>query len=126
LTNSAIAKLLAVAAESAKMPLQKALRKASGKALFWEEEAAVLIEQNRSLADELPGVGTSLDRIIRRWIEDPPDVPKSPDIRRGFLTLTEARTILAQSAAPQVRGDLQMHTVWSGCSGTIEEMARAP
>lgn len=125
LSNSDIAELLAVAAETAKMPLQKALRRASRKALFWEEEAAVLLEQSRSLAEELPGVGTSLDRIIRRWIDDPPEVPKPPELRRNFLTLTEARAILANSSVPRVNGDLQMHTVWSDGSGTIEEMARA-
>ena len=125
LPNSTIAELLAVAAESAKIPLQKALRRASRKALFWEEEASTLVEQNRSLTDELPGVGPSLDRIIRRWIDDLPEVPKPPEIRHQFLTLTEARAILANSSALRVNGDLQMHTVWSDGSGTIEEMARA-
>lgn len=125
LSNSDIAELLAMAAETAKMPLQKALRRASRKALFWEEEVAVLLEQSRSLAEELPGVGTSLDRIIRRWIDDPPEVPKPPELRRNFLTLTEARAILANSSLSRVYGDLQMHTVWSDGSGTIEEMARA-
>ena len=125
LQNSAIAELLAIAAESAKMPLQKALRRASRKALFWEEEASTLVEQKRSLTDELPGVGPSLDRIIRRWIDDGCEPPKPPEIRTGFLTLTEARTILAQSTPLQVKGDLQMHTMWSDGSGTIEDMARS-
>jgi len=125
LRNSAIAELLAVAAESAKMPLQKALRRASRKALFWEEEASVLLEHNRSLSDELPGVGQSLDRIIRRWMDDPPDTPKVPEIRSNFLTLTEARAILAKSKSEPAKGDLQMHSVWSDGSGSIEDMARA-
>ncbi len=125
LRNSAIAELLAVAAESAKMPLQKALRRASRKALFWEEEASVLLEQNRPLSDELPGVGPSLDRIIRRWMDDPPDTPKVPEIRSNFLTLTEARAILAKSKSEPAKGDLQMHSVWSDGSGSIEDMARA-
>ena len=51
LTNADIAELLAVAAESAKMPLQKALRRASRKALMWPEEAATLVQEERSLTE---------------------------------------------------------------------------
>jgi putative hydrolase len=126
LGNAAIAELLAVAAESAKMPLQKALRRASRKAFLWPEEATQLLQQNRTLT-ELPAVGPSLNRIIRGWIEKPPIPPRPPEIRNGFLTLTEARAILAGNPAwaARVRGDLQMHTAWSDGSGTIEEMARS-
>jgi hypothetical protein len=56
LTNSDIAELLATDAEAAKQPLQKALRRASRKAFLWPEEAAQLIQQERSL-EELAGVG---------------------------------------------------------------------
>jgi hypothetical protein len=107
------------------MPLQKAQRRAARKALFWKEEPASLVNQDRSLSKELSGVGPFLGRMIRRWIKDPPDIPKPPDIRRGFLTLTEARTILERSATTRVKGDPQMHTLRSDGSGTIEEMARA-
>lgn len=124
LSNSEIAELLAITAESAKMPLQKALRRASRKALFWEDEAADIVHQGRSLM-ELAGVGPSLDRIIRRWMDDPPDSLKPPDTRKGFMTLPAARAILAKSAMPRLNGDLQMHTVWSDGSGSIEDMARA-
>ena len=126
LTNEALAELLALAAEKAKMPLQKALRRASRKAFLWPDEVAVLLQQNRSLT-ELPGVGPSLDRIIRAWIENPPVIPAPPSIREGFLTLPQARTMLANKSANATgpRGDLQMHTQWSDGSGTIEEMARA-
>jgi histidinol phosphatase-like PHP family hydrolase len=123
LSNSTLAELLAVAAETAKMPLQKALRRASRKAFLWEEEAALLVLQGRPLT-ELPGVGPSLDRIIRRWIENPPDV-STPQIRKGFLTLPEARTTIGKRDALRVKGDLQMHTAWSDGSGSIEDMARA-
>ena len=44
--NSSIAELLAVAAEKAKMPLQKALRRASRKAFLWPEEAALMLGAN--------------------------------------------------------------------------------
>jgi histidinol phosphatase-like PHP family hydrolase len=124
--NSSISELLALAAESAKMPLQKALRRASRKALMWPDEAAVLVEEDRSLT-ELPGVGPSLNKIIRRWIDDPPEIPTAPEIRAHFLTLTEARAALAKQPAwpAQVKGDLQMHTQWSDGSGTVDEMAQA-
>jgi histidinol phosphatase-like PHP family hydrolase len=125
-TNLEIAELLAVAAESAKMPLQKAFRRASRKAFLWPEEASELVDQERSLT-ELPAVGPTLDRIIRQWIEGPPDIPSPPEIRKSFLTLTEARRALAKNAAWSrlVKGDLQMHTAWSDGSGSIEDMARA-
>jgi putative hydrolase len=125
-SNSVIAELLAVAAESAKMPLQKALRRASRKAFMWPEEAIAIIQAGRSLT-ELPGVGPTLDRIIREWMNNPPDVPSRPAIREGFLTLTEARQILdrAPDWLSGVKGDLQMHTTWSDGAGSIAEMARA-
>src|ERR1700735_1811932 len=93
LSNADIAELLAVAAESAKQPLQKAVRRASRKALLWPEEAAHLIEQERSL-EELPGIGPALSKIIGRWIHDPPDyIPKPPEIRSGFShdTISQVR-----------------------------------
>jgi histidinol phosphatase-like PHP family hydrolase len=126
LSNARIAELLALAAEEAKMPLQKALRRASRKAFLWTEEVGNLVEEGRSLT-ELPAVGPALDRIIRAWVADPPDAPAPRDIRTGFLTLTEARAALAAnpSRAHGLKGDLQMHTQWCDGSGTIEEMARA-
>src|ERR1700749_1579651 len=96
LTNAQIAELLTVAAESAKQPLQKALRRASRKAFLWPEEAKNLIQEGRSL-EELPGVGPSLSKIIKRWLDNPPDVPKPPEIRAGFRTLLQAQTILADN-----------------------------
>jgi histidinol phosphatase-like PHP family hydrolase len=139
ISNAEIAELLAVAAETAKMPLQKALRRASRKALMWEEEASAMVAQGRSL-QELPAVGTSLERIINRWIEargmeargiegtgmeDAPALGSAPEIRKGFLTLTEARAVLAKHDGLRMNGDLQMHTRWSDGSGSVEDMARA-
>jgi hypothetical protein len=49
LDDSELLELLAVAADSAKQPLQKALRRASRKALLWPEEASQLISEGRSL-----------------------------------------------------------------------------
>jgi len=126
LTNAAIAELLAVAADSAQMPLQKALRRASRKAFLWEEEAGLMVKEGRSLT-ELPAIGPHLNRLIREWMEHPPTVPERPDTREGFLTLTEARALLASKPdwATNLKGDLQMHTLWSDGSGSIEEMARS-
>lgn len=124
LSNSQIAELLALAAETAKMPLQKALRRASRKAFMWEEEAAVLLGNEGSLT-RLAGVGTTLDRIIRQWIQGLPEVGLPPKIRRGFLSLPEARAILSKHSPLPVKGDLQMHTQWSDGSGSVEDMARA-
>jgi len=126
LTNTAIAELLAMAAQSAKYPAQKALRRASRHAFIWPEEAAVLVEQNRSLT-ELQSVGPYIEKLILGWFDKPPAVPAPPDIRRQFITMTEARAILSKKPSwlRQVRGDLQMHTTWSDGEGTIAEMADA-
>ena len=93
---------------------------------MWPEAAADIIQEERSLT-ELPGIGPSLNKIIRRWIDDPPDAPARPEIRAYFLTVTEARAALAKQPAwsAEVKGDLQMHTRWSDGSGTVEEMAQA-
>lgn len=125
-SNSEIAELLALAAEKAKMPLQKALRRASRTALMWPEEAAILLREGRSLT-ELPAVGPTLSRIIRSWVEEPPDIPKPAEIRANFLSATEAEAILAKKPnwSDDLKGDLQMHTAWSDGSGSIEDMARA-
>jgi hypothetical protein len=106
------------------MPLEKALRRALRKVLFWEEEAVNILAEGRSLT-ELPAIGVSLERILRRWIENPPEIPTPPEIRRNFLPLTEARWILAAKFSLRANGDLQMHTRWSDGSGSIEDMARA-
>src|SRR5207248_3693865 len=69
-----------------------------------------------------------LNRILQGWIEAPPDVSNPPEIRRSFLTLTQAQITLSNgdpSWTADLKGDLQMHTQWSDGSGTVEEMARA-
>jgi histidinol phosphatase-like PHP family hydrolase len=126
LTNSDLAELLARESETAQMPAQKALRRASRRALFWSEEAADLLKQGRELT-ELSAVGPYLKKLIEGWIEDPPAIPERPAIRHGFLTLTEARAVLSSKPSwlRGIKGDLQMHTNWSDGEGTIEEMANA-
>jgi histidinol phosphatase-like PHP family hydrolase len=48
-------------------------------------------------------------------------------VRREFLTLAQARKVLAKNPQWRARlnGDLQMHTEWSDGGGTISEMAAA-
>ncbi len=126
LTNADISELLATEAERASQPLRKAFRRAARKAFLWTDEASKLYEERRSLT-ELPGIGPYLEKIVRRWLEHPPLVPDPPDIRRNFLTWTQAHAILqnAPSWSQSVKGDLQMHSVWSDGSGSIQEMAEA-
>ncbi len=126
LDNSDIAELLAVASTTAKYPAQKALRRAARRAFLWPEQAADLLAAGRSLT-ELSGVGPFLEQVIRGWLQDPPPIPEPPALRQGFLTLPQARAALrAEPAwADALRGDLQMHSVWSDGSGTIADMAEA-
>jgi putative hydrolase len=126
LTNSQISELLANAGDDAKPPLSKAYRRASRRALLWPEEATSLYEAGRSLT-ELTGVGPYLEKIIGKWIESSPLLPSPPDIRENFLTRTQVRLILQKQPAwaSLAKGDLQMHTVWSDGSASIQEMAEA-
>lgn len=126
LNNCAIAELLALEAENASHFVQRALRRASRRAFLWDEEATDLLEQNRPLT-ELSGVGPYIEKLLLRWTEDPPRVPKPPAIRRDFLTIPQAREALAKKPSwlSEVKGDLQMHTQWSDGSGSIAEMVEA-
>jgi histidinol phosphatase-like PHP family hydrolase len=127
LRNRQIAELLASEGEKTEGYVRKAFYRAAHAAFMWPEEAWDLTRQNRSLT-ELTGVGPFLAKTILKWLENPPaQLEPPPEVRRNFLTLTEAREIL--SASPEwreeVKGDLQMHSNWSDGSGSIEEMAMA-
>ncbi len=126
LKNSDIAELLALKAETAKMPAQKALRRASRRALMWPEEAGDIVGSGRSLT-ELTGVGPYIERVIKDWIEKPSTLPTPPPVRRNFLTYADTQVILAKKPTwlMGIKGDLQMHTTWSDGEGTIAEMADA-
>ena len=126
LTNAEIAELLARQAEQTRPPAQRALRRASRRAFLWEEEASQLFCSRRSLT-ELSGAGPYIARLMKDWIAAPPRIPKPPPIRAGFITLPNARAALARQSGwlSGVKGDLQMHTVWSDGGSTITEMAKA-
>jgi hypothetical protein len=96
LTNADLAELLAREAEQARPPVSRALRRASRRAFLWPEEASHLLNGNRSLT-ELQSIGPYLDKLIRSWFADAPIVPAPPTVRTGFLTLTEAQTILEEN-----------------------------
>lgn len=126
LSNRDIAELLAQQAEDETGILSRAYRRAARSAFLWPEEVSDLIAQNRSLT-ELRGIGPFIEKQILQWIEKPHQIKTAPSIRRDFLSLAEARRLLA--ARPQwtkkLRGDLQMHTRWSDGSGTVAEMVDA-
>lgn len=125
LDNGSIAELLVREAETASGHREMAFRKAANEAFMWPEEAAEVAASGRSLR-EFPGIGPTLARQIYRWLDDPPKVAP-PELRREFLTLAQAKRILAKKPgwSALLQGDLQMHTQWSDGSGTIAEMAVA-
>jgi putative hydrolase len=127
LSNTDIAELLAQRAESETGILSRAFRRAARSAFLWPEEVIDLAAQNRPLT-ELRGIGPYIANQIRHWIDKPPRLSKRiPEIRRNFISLAEARRLLAIKPgwSKKLRGDLQMHTRWSDGSGTIREMADA-
>jgi len=91
---------------------------------MWPEEAVALVAEGRALT-ELHAIGPGLSARIEGWLENPPVELTPPPERRDFMTMAEARARLA--AAPAWResllGDLQMHTVASDGSLSLEAMA---
>lgn len=126
LRNEQLAELLARQADKARPPLTRTFRRASRRAFLWPDEAYSLHECGRTLT-ELQGIGPYLEKLIRGWLKDPPASSSPPAVRTGFLTLTQAQAILA--AQPDwfasIKGDLQMHSLWSDGSASIAEMAAA-
>jgi len=125
LFNSDIAELLAREAETLSGNLQRAFRRAARSAFLWHCEVWEIAAAGESLTS-LAGIGPFLEKRIEAWMEKPPFV-RPPSLRRDFLTLAKARSVLGENPkwARQLRGDLQMHTTWSDGSGTIAAMAEA-
>lgn len=126
LSNAEIAEMLAREAEHAKQPLQRALRRASRRALIWPDEVTTLCSRGESLT-QLSGIGPYLNRVILQWLSDLPESVHPPEIRQDFLTLAATRSIREKDLGlfERVCGDLQMHTTWSDGSASIQEMAEA-
>ena len=127
-TNAELAEMLARASQQEERSHRaRALRRASRAALYWREEAFELVEAGRPLA-ELRSVGPWLAEVLLGWLtgEDPREPPDPPPLRKGFLTLAEARAILAtQSYGREIRADLQMHSTYSDGKDTLREMVDA-
>jgi putative hydrolase len=127
LSNADLAELLAREAERESGILVRAYRRAARSAFLWPDQVSDLIASKRPLT-ELRSIGPFITKRIQRWIDKPPkEKLRVPAIRRDFLALADARVLLAKNPnwAPQLRGDLQMHTRYSDGSGTIAEMAEA-
>jgi histidinol phosphatase-like PHP family hydrolase len=127
-SNADLAELLAASSREAEGMRQRALKRAARSAFLWSEEAADLLHAGRNLT-ELHSVGPFIASQLRGWIENPPDDSSrgGDPLRADFLTLAEARRLLAAEPAwrSALCGDLHMHSTWSDGSGSIAEMAAA-
>ena len=127
LTNADLADLLASEAEHQTGTLARAYRRAARSAFLWPESVLVMLNRGDSLLG-LHGVGPFIGKKLTEWVNKPPkDRPRRDPDRRDFLTMADARILLARKPGWQqaLRGDLQMHTVWSDGSGTVADMAEA-
>jgi histidinol phosphatase-like PHP family hydrolase len=130
LSNAQVAELLYLAAESEPRDHRRqALQRAARSAYFaWGEEAAdVAAGPGRSLT-ELPSVGPWIARIVLHLLQDEDlEPPEPPPLRRGSLTLAQARATLAEEPEwrTSVRADLQMHTTYSDGRAALRDMVAA-
>src|SRR5688500_2586698 len=96
LTNAQVAELLIEEGEKAEGYVRKAFFRAAHSAFLWPVEAAELLAETKSLTS-LRSVGPFLSKTIAKWIETPPEeMPATPELRRNFLTLTQARQSLSK------------------------------
>ena len=127
ITNADLAELLAKESRDASDVLQRALKRAARAAFLWPQEASEL-HQGGGRLTELHGVGPRIAGMISGWMENPPprDEPGDP-LREDFLTMAEAKSILANDAkwSGRALGDLHMHTTWSDGAGSVAEIAAA-
>lgn len=127
MTNADLAELLALESRDADGVLQRAVKRAARAAFLWPHEAVELHHDGGRLT-ELHGVGPRIAAMISNWIENPaPREGERDPLREDFLTLAEARSILANDPRWITRclGDLQMHTTWSDGASSVGDMAAA-
>lgn len=125
-TNLQIAELLGRRAETADGHRRKAHERAAGAALMWREEAAAVAARSESL-ETLAGVGPSLARRIAEWLKEPGQLDEPPPARSGFRSYASALERLAPHPEwrRELRGDLQMHSIYSDGKACLRDMALA-
>lgn len=127
LRNIEIAELLARESDQHEGNKQKAARRASRHALSWPVEAAELVDDEDAKLTDLSAVGPWVARLIKGWLEDEPtgDLEPETDLRRDFQTLSQAKARVTRDPdwLEELLGDLQMHSVYSDGSLTVQEMA---
>jgi histidinol phosphatase-like PHP family hydrolase len=123
LSNGDLAILLGRQAQEERDHRRRALERASRAAMFWPEEATVVLATGRALT-ELPAVGPWVAERITALLDGPPAETEPDELRRDFLTVARAREVLAASPGwtDGIRGDLQMHTTHSDGSLPIADM----
>jgi histidinol phosphatase-like PHP family hydrolase len=126
LTNGDLSILLGARAQDERDHRRRALERASRAAMFWTEEAGSLLETARPLT-ELPAVGPWVAEQIAELVESPPAEIVADELHRGFLTVAQARAVLAADPGwtDGIRGDLQMHTTHSDGMLPVAEMVEA-
>lgn len=124
MTNLQLSEALALCIDRFEGNKQKALRRASRRALSWPEEAAAIVASGGSLTD-LPAVGPWVRDFVLELLENPQDIDDPPPLRAGFSTFAHARNVVAEHAdlRRDLKGDLQMHSVYSDGHATIRDMA---
>src|SRR5437763_11633533 len=99
LTNSDLADVLAQEAQPQSGTLARAYRRAARSAFLWPETVADMLARSDSLL-ELHGVGPFIARKLTDWVSKPPrERARLPIDRRDFLTMADARALLAQKPA---------------------------
>lgn len=126
LTNGQLALLLDRAANREDGHRRRALERAARAAMFWPLDAGALLDAGRELT-ELRSVGPWVAGCVRALLEDPPEVPDPDPLREDFLTVADARRILAERPGwtDGIRADLQIHTTDSDGSLALPDMAEA-
>jgi histidinol phosphatase-like PHP family hydrolase len=124
--NGDLAVLLEVLAAQEEGHRRRALERASRAALFWPVEAGELVESGGDLTD-LAGVGPWVAQRMTDLFAAPGPAPEPDELRRDFLTIAEARRVLAEHPgwADGLRGDLQMHTTYSDGTLDLPDMVEA-
>ena len=125
LDNAAIAELLIREAETASEHRRLAFKRAARAAFSGRKQPILRQKKGRSpnSKESVHGLPDGCTICLSR----PPAALYPPPIRCEFLTLAQARRTLANNPDWNylLKGDLQMHTVWSDGSGTISAMAEA-